>query len=145
MTSATERDGRELLALWARFLDGVQTADPERIAACVTADVTMFVPFRGARDSVQGREAVVALFARLFELTQSTLGPATNAGITIERFECRPLAAEVYLAESMLRFGADIGRRSVIFGREAGEWRILHLHGSNVPAPPPGRLPAALG
>ncbi len=128
----------ELGRVWRRFLDAVQAGDAAAIGGCVSEDVTMFVPFNATRDSVQGRAAVVALFARVFA------GAQRGPGITVERFDCRELAPGAWFAESMLHLGNEWGRRTLLFREQAGEWRIAHMHASNVVAVQ-SRLPFALG
>lgn len=133
----------ELEAVWRRFLDGVETGDGAAIDACLADDVTMVVPFMTMRDGLRGRQAVLDAFARM----QAATGPGPGGRslrITIERMDAKPLAEGVCLVESVLRFGNELGRRSVVLRREAGGWRIVHLHGSNV-ALPVARLPRALG
>jgi ketosteroid isomerase-like protein len=45
----------------------------------------------------------------------------------------------------MLRFGNEWGRRTLVYARDGeGEWRLLHMHASNLVAAP-SRLPFALG
>jgi len=128
----------ELGRVWRRFLDAVEAGDAAAIGSCVSEEVTMFVPFNSTRDAVQGRAAVVALFGRVFAGAQR--GPA----IAIERFDCRELGPGSWFAESMVRLGNEWGRRTLLFCEQAGEWRIAHMHASNVVAVP-SRLPFALG
>ena len=76
----------------------------------------------------------------------------------VEDFHVVELGPDYRLAESMVRAGEEIGRRSLVFRREADGWRILHMHASNAtprqpqsqlqptsPARPATRLPQSLG
>ena len=134
----------ELAALWRRFLGAIETGDALTIGDCVAEDSRLFLPLPNTQAGLRGREAIVARFTRLFGAQRATPAAPRQAAITITNFECRVLGDGVVLAESMLDFGTEWGRRSIVFRRDAGQWRILHLHGSNVPAPR-SQLPRSLG
>lgn len=134
----------EVEAVWRRFLDGVERGDVALIAGCLADEVTMYLPFITQRDTLRGPQEVLAAFARMYQATAGAAVQPRALRISIERFDWRPLGEDVCLVESLLRFGSEFGRRSVVFRRQADGWRLLHLHGSNV-AQPASRLPLALG
>lgn len=131
-----------LAAAWRRFLDAIERGDAPALADGVTEQVSMFLPFPNAPDAVHGRAEVVARFQRAFDSLRAAGSAARLIEIRVERFDCRPLADDVWLVESLLSFGQERGKRTVIYGREGDRWRIIHLHGSNRRAAQPQRPPA---
>lgn len=130
----------ELLAAWQAFVGAVESGDAQAVGACLSGEVTMYLPFANSKDAVSGRAAVIALFTRVFANMRGQRGPV----LSVERLDCRELSPSVYLLESMLKFGNEWGRRSVVYRLEDGAWRILHMHGSNV-VEIQSKLPFALG
>ena len=135
----------EVQAAWRRFLDAIEVGDATALGSCLAADVTMFLPFANNREGERGRDAVVGRFARAFEVMRAALNTTRLVEITVESFSARELGNGYYLVESLLSFGTEKGRRSVIYGHSDSGWQILHLHASNLNASGSARLPPLLG
>ena len=146
----------EPLGCWTQFLAALGASDPAGIEAVITADASMFLLAATGREAVRGSVAIVARFSRMFELIRDSGTPAPR--FVVEDFHVVELGPDYRLAESMVRAGEEIGRRSLVFRREADGWRILHMHASNAtprqpqsqlqptsPARPATRLPQSLG
>jgi ketosteroid isomerase-like protein len=147
--SAAPRD--EPLGCWQRFLEALAASDPAGIEAVISSDASMFLLAANGREAVRGSAAIVARFSRMFEQIRDSGTPAPR--FLVEEFNLIELGPDFRLADSMVRAGEEIGRRSLVFRRETDGWRILHMHASNAtprqvpaaPARPPTRLPQSLG
>ncbi len=148
----------EPLDCWTRFLVALGASDPAGIEAVISEDASMFLLAANGREAVRGRVAIVARFSRMFELIRDSGAPAPR--FVVEDFQVVELGPDYRLADSLVRAGEELGRRSLVFRREAGGWRILHMHASNAtprpvqnqaqaqaqsPARPATRLPQSLG
>lgn len=120
------------------FLRAFEDLDWPRFSAAFSDDVTAFFPIPEPPQRFVGRAAVEAQFHRVFAGIRAAApsGPPYQhlqpVGLRIEM-----VADGVALVTFELQNAKRIGRRSLVMRREAGEWRIVHLHASNVPVPAP--------
>lgn len=120
------------------FLRAVEDLDWPRFSAAFSDDVTAFFPIPEPPQRVVGRAAVEAQFQRVFAGIRAAApsGPPYQhlppVGLRIEM-----VGDGVALVSFELRNRERVGRRTLVMRREAGQWRIVHLHASNV------RVPAA--
>jgi uncharacterized protein (TIGR02246 family) len=139
---AGSRDSTDVHAALRQFLRAFEDLDWERFRASFADDATVFFPTPEPPQRFTGRDAVEAQFRRVFEAIRR----ATPAGPPFQQLAPVDLRIIVLgpssaLATFELHNAARIGRRTVVFRREDGRWRITHLHASNVAvagAAPPG-------
>lgn len=125
----------ELRAVVQRFLDAIDRADLEALAPLWCEDASMYFPFANSQDLVRGRKDVLARFERMFaDLRARNPGPPPYIRFRTEAFECLALDARHALVYAMLAFANQRGRRTLVFRRDADEWRLLHVHASNMDA-----------
>jgi ketosteroid isomerase-like protein len=120
------------------FLQAFEDLDWPRFRAAFSDDVTAFFPIPEPPQRFVGRAAVEAQFQRVFAAIRAAApsGPPYQhlqpVGLRIEMVD-----DAVALVSFELRNARRIGRRTLVMRREAGNWRIVHLHASNVPLPVP--------
>lgn len=106
-------------------------------------DVTMFFPFPQIPARVEGRAAVAAVFGQFMTSQRerrTAAGQPLVQGIVPRDLRIQMAGADVAIASFHLG-GDPPSRRSVVFRRTGGEWKVLHWHAS--PAPPAPRAAAA--
>ena len=118
-----------------QFLRVFDALDWEPFRASWAAEPSVFFPFDDTPERVEGRAAVEARFRRFFDETRAnTPGPPylhlAPRDLRVERF------GDAGLVTFMLDGpGERIGRRTLLFVRENGVWKLAHLHASNVAQP----------
>ena len=129
--SPLEKDSAEQTAI--AFVEAFNALDPARFDAFFAEDVTMFFPsgpFPSAR--VNGKKDVTAAFHRFFETAKEKGATRLNiqpANLQVQNY------GDVALASFELGVKGSIGRRSILFRRNQGSWRIVHFHASAVQEP----------
>lgn len=118
-----------------RFLEAIDRADLEALAPLWCEDASMYFPFANSQDLVRGRADVLARFARMFaDLRARNPGPPPYIRFRTEAFECLEIDSRHALVYAMLAFANQRGRRTLVFRRDGEEWRLLHVHASNMDA-----------
>ncbi|HYK04200.1 MAG TPA: nuclear transport factor 2 family protein [Thermoanaerobaculia bacterium] len=106
------------------FLAALDRGDAS-IAGLFTEDATVFFPINNQPLRANGRAEIAAAFASLF-------GPNYRGGLP------KPDAVQVQsFGETAVVTFQNVNpnvtsRRTFVLRREAGRWRIVHLHGSNI-------------
>ena len=143
---AAASDSAAVHAAVTGFLRAFEDLDWPRFHAAFSDDVTAFFPMPEPPRRFVGRAAVEAQFQRVF----AAIRAAAPAGPPYQRLPPVDLVIEMLgdgtaLVSFELRNAERIGRRTLVMRREAGAWRIVHLHASNVPVPaaPTGASPGA--
>lgn len=115
------------------FLDRVDHADADALSACFSADATAWLPFRSTPELIRGAPAIRARFVRLFAdlAARNPEGPP-YVRFKVLSFETVSLDPQTVLAIAGVSFGRDFGRRSFVLRREGVDWRLLHIHASNM-------------
>ena len=129
--SPLAKDSAEQTAI--AFVEAFNALDPARFDAFFADDVTMFFPsgpFPSAR--VGGKKDVTAGFHRFFEMAKEKGATRLNiqpANLQVQNY------GDLALASFELGGKGSIGRRSIVFRRDQGSWRIVHFHASSVQEP----------
>jgi ketosteroid isomerase-like protein len=110
------------------FLAALNDGDP-RIARLFADDATVFFPMNDRPLRANGRDEIDAAFRALF----AQMGNAKGKGMP---------PPEMLRIDSLGKDGAIVtfqttnpnvtSRRTFVLRRERGDWKIVHLHGSNV-------------
>jgi hypothetical protein len=115
------------------FLDRVDHADADGLSACLCADATAWLPFRSTPGLIRGAPSIRARFERLFaDLAARHPDGPPYVRFRIDAFEALPLDPQTVLAIAAVSFGHELGRRSFVLRREGVDWRLLHIHASNM-------------
>lgn len=122
-------DVSEVRSVAERFLHIFDHLDWERFAECWSSDPTAFFPGDNVR--LDGRTAVLARFRRMFDdVAQRVPGPPYL------HLEPRDLRVDRFGDAALVTFTlADrpdpVPLRSLLFVREAGAWKLAHVHATN--------------
>jgi len=115
-----------------QFLRVFDDLDWEPFRASWSAEPSVFFPFDDTPERVAGRAAVEARFRRFFDDTRSR-----TSGPPYLHLKPRELRVERYGDAGLVTFMLDgpgdrVGRRTLLFVRENNEWKLAHLHASNI-------------
>ena len=122
-------------ALW-RFLDAFEHLAWDPFRACFADDACVFFPSAATPERFVGRAAFEPRFAQVFE-SERRAAPSGPPYLRLapEALDIQLPAPGTAIAAFVLRSPERLARRTIVFRRDAGAWRIVHLHGSNVPWP----------
>ncbi len=117
------------------FLRVFDNLEWEPFRATWAADPTVFFPFDAVPRRANGRGEVEATFRRFFDQTRTT-----RPGPPYLHLNPRELAIQRYGDTGIVTFmlsapGGRVARRTLVFIRERGDWKLVHLHASTAGAP----------
>jgi ketosteroid isomerase-like protein len=112
------------------FLRVFDNLDWEAFRATWASDPTVFFPFDAVPERATGRTAVEAGFRRFFDEAK-----AARPGPPYLHLNPRELRVERYGDTGIVTFmldapGGRVARRTLVFVRENGAWKLAHLHAS---------------
>lgn len=121
----------EVRAAAGKFLVAFDNLDWEPFKAAWAASPSVFFPFPDTPRRIDGKAEVERVFAAFFKDVR-----ATTSGPPYLHLNPKELQVQVFgdsaLVTFMLIREHRISRRSLLFVREAGEWKLVHMHASNV-------------
>jgi ketosteroid isomerase-like protein len=123
----------EVASAVATFLTAFENLDWKTFSAAFADDVTAFFPIPEPPQRFEGRAAVEAQFRRVFQKIHETAmdGPPYQR-LQPENLSIQRLGPSLALVSFELRNAERVGRRSLILRKQDGNWKIVHLHASNV-------------
>jgi len=126
-------DSAAVASALKRFLTAFENLEWEPFRAAFSDSATVFQPAPNMPGRFTGRAAIDSTFRLVFADIRShaSSGPPYHR-LTPVDLRIQPLAPGVVLATFMLDNSQRLARRTVVFRREAGGWRIFHLHASNM-------------
>ena len=119
------------------FLTAFESLDWPPFRAAFSDSATIFHPAPEAAERVTGPRGIDSSFRAVFSAIRAhaTSGPPYHRLVPTE-LRIPPLSPGLVLVTFHLRNAERLARRTVIFHQEGADWRILHLHASNVPVKP---------
>jgi ketosteroid isomerase-like protein len=122
-------DTNEIQVAAEHFLRALDNLDWERFVACWSSDPSAFYP--GDDTRVGGRAAVLTRFRTMFEEI-----PLRASGPPYLNLKPRNLRINRYGEAGLVTFmipdrPGPAPLRSLVFVREAGAWKLVHLHATN--------------
>ncbi len=131
-----DRDQAALLLAAEHFLRVFDNLESEAFEAAWSSSRSAFFPFRDTPERVEGADVAVR-FRRFFDEVK-----ATRPGPPYLRLQPQALRAEVRGDAGLVTFTlgqrpGDVGRRTLLFVRESGRWKLAHLHASTALAEEP--------
>jgi len=130
------RDQAALVQAAEHFLRVFDNLEWEPFDAAWSTSRSVFFPFRDTPERVEGAD-VAARFRRFFDDVR-----AARPGPPYLRLQPHGLRAEVRGDAGLVTFTlgrrpGDVGRRTLLFVRESGQWKLAHMHASTALAEEP--------
>ena len=133
--SAPDRDVREVETALAAFLRAFDTLDLPAFIACFDSKVTFFAP-TGRATRIDGRDAIADFFSGVFAQTKRESGRTQPPYMHLDPRDLRvQQTGDCAIVTFHLAESDGIHRRTLVFARNHGGWRIVHLHASNLGPP----------
>lgn len=107
----------------AGFMSALNDLDAERIASLFADDATAFFPVVKA-ERVDGKAAIVAVFR------DYVAGSTKKTNIVPEDLHVTQ-SGDVAIVTFNVHNPSAVSRRTFVWRRHAGTWRIVHMHASN--------------
>lgn len=137
-TTHVAPDTSEVLAAANAFLGAFNRLEWEPFHAAFQPDATVFQPFREPFRN-EDREEIATFFGSFFDQVRAARDGPPYLDIVPEDLRIDPLG-EAAVVTFHLRGETEVGRRTLVFGRDEGDgpWRIAHLHASSLERPARG-------
>lgn len=130
-----DADRRAVEELTSRFLKAFEDLDMPRFIACFTDTATVFFPTPEPPERFAGRRAIESHFQQVFDAIHKSSGAAGPPyhHLAPEDLLIQVLDSHAAIVSFHLRNAERIARRTLVLAKVDGQWRIAHLHASNVP------------
>lgn len=128
-------DEAEVRARLDRFLRDFEKLRWDPFRTPFTEDACVFFPSAATPETKCGRDAVEARFTREFDSIRAGAAAPPYMKLEPQNLTVRSFSNDTVLVHFMLANKSRVARRTMVFVRQGGEWRITHLHASNVPWP----------
>lgn len=118
------------------FLTAFENLDWETFRMSFDDRATVFFPLPEPPERFEGRAAYEARFRLVFNQIRKSAsnGPPFHR-LNPENLQIEGLGSQAALVTFHLRNSERIARRTIVFQKVDGVWRIWHLHASNVSQP----------
>jgi len=128
--ASSSDDHATLMQAAAHFLRVFDNMEWEPFRAAWSSAPSVFFPFRDTPERVEGPAVAIRFRAFFDEVT------ATREGPPYLRLQPQQLRAEVIGSAGLVTFmfnpsPGTIARRTLLFVREGGQWKLAHMHASN--------------
>ena len=125
------RSAGEVRAAADGFLLAFDNLDWETFRASWASSASAFFPFSDIPERITGKAEVERQFLALFDEARANM-----SGPPYFRFEPQKLQVQTFgdsaLVTFMLTKERRISRRTLVFVKEGHEWKLVHLHASNI-------------
>ena len=130
-TEAAEADALAVQRAAEAFIVAFNNLDWERFRRSFSDDATVFFPFSQVPRRANGRADVEAVFKFFFDEVRKR-----KPNPPYQNIEPKDMKIQVLGDAAVVTFhlgeGDRVGRRTVVFRKQKGEWLIVHLHASTV-------------
>ncbi len=128
-------DGQAVRAALNRFIDAFNDLDWDQFRAAFAPDASVFnpdIPEVTDLGRLDGRDVVEATFKAVFAgARRGTAGPP-YLHIVPRNLRIQLLPGAAVVTFEFERGAGSRGRRTLVFERRGNDWKIVHLHASNV-------------
>jgi ketosteroid isomerase-like protein len=113
-----------------RFLRAFENLDWEAFRLVWASEPTVFFPFDDTAERVTGKAAMEARWQRFFRERLSAGGSPPYLRLTPRELLVKQYGDAAIVTFHLRMEGRPLGRRTLVFVKENGEWKIAHLHAS---------------
>jgi ketosteroid isomerase-like protein len=133
MTTYAAQNEIEAQQFTLHFLKAFENLDMPTFIACFAEDATAFFPSPEPPLSFVGKPAI----REQFEVVFAAIRNHASAGPPFHRLDAQDLLVQIIGAETALvsfhlKNSERIARRTLVLVKIESDWRIIHLHASNV-------------
>ena len=114
------------------FLVAFENLDLDRFMACWSSDPSVIHPFPESGRRLDGWVQVNDVWRAIFDHLRTTTDGPPYLHLQPLDLDVRELGDGVAIVSFHLDLGSALGRRTLVLSEEAGSWKVLHLHASNV-------------
>jgi ketosteroid isomerase-like protein len=129
----------EVTAALRAFLDAFENLEWDAFRSSFAGDACVFFPSARTPGRFCGTQAIEARFRQVFDEERRAAPGPPYLRLRPEELVVQALGEDVAVVTFHLRNGQRLARRTIVFRRDGSAWRIVHLHGSNVPWPDEAR------
>jgi ketosteroid isomerase-like protein len=124
---------KDVCEFFASFLGALNRRDWDAFRASLSDDITVIFDRPGPSERQEGRLAVEGVFRNRFAPAGSTPSPLPPPvqpdSVLVQAY------GDVAIVSFHLRGPDQLGRRTLVFHRTTGGWKVVHIHGSSVALP----------
>ena len=129
---STASVSNEVTATLRAFITAFENLEWDTFRAAFADDACVFHPSSKTPERVCGRQAVEASWRVVFDATrQEARGGPPYQRLPLESIQVQVLDSAVAVVSFELKNEKRWGRRTVVFNKQKGVWKIVHLHASN--------------
>ena len=121
----------EVRAAAEKFLVAFDNLDWDTFNASWAASPSVFFPFSDTPRRITGKAEVERVFAAFFEDIRANMPGPPYLNLKPQELQVQTFGDSA-LVNFMLIRSNRISRRSLLFVREEAEWKLVHLHASNI-------------
>lgn len=117
-----------------RCISAFTGGDADTFTGCFAENITLFnpeIPQAPSPHRMDGREAVAGYFRALIEDARKRTDKPPYFNVRPQNIAVQMLGDAALVTFEFDREGGSLGRRSFVFARSHGHWRIVHIHASN--------------
>ena len=128
---APENAADEVRRTLTRFLTAFENLDWEAFRNCFADDATVYFPSQRASRAT-GRAEIDTTFRHVFERIRTTKSSPPYLNLEPADLDIQVFRDTAVATFHLYDVPNTIGRRTVVLEKRTGEWKIVHLHASNV-------------
>lgn len=126
-------------AAFGTFIAAFNSLDWPTLRSCLADSVSLFGPANPGAVSLHrldGRAAVERSFRAVFDAASADGAEPRGPDIRPQNVLLQQISGAALVTFEFERAEHSFGRRSILFSKQGGTWRIVHIHASNVTESP---------
>ena len=128
---APENANEEVRRTLTKFLTAFANLDWEAFRNCFADDATVYFPSQRATRAT-GRAEIETTFRQVFERIRATKSAPPYLDLEPVDLDIQVFRDTAIATFHLYDLPNTVGRRTVVLEKRAGEWKIAHLHASNI-------------
>jgi ketosteroid isomerase-like protein len=130
-------DGATVEQALSRLVTAFENLDWQKFRSCFSENATIFHPVAPNIKRIDTPDQFDKAWLGVFERIKKNSGRTSPPYMDLHPEDLRidRLSEDVALATFHLFDGNTVSRRTVVFTRSGGEWKVIHIHASNITTP----------